>query len=98
MKSPLQIDHVRVLEINLPLRIPFQISGGTMRSRRSLIVELHSEGAVGYGESAPFEFPFYSSETIGSVYALYRDLLVDRIEGRSFSSIEEFNAALQAGV
>jgi len=98
MNNPITIDYIRILEIDLPLRIPFQISGGTMRSRRSIIVEFHSEGAIGYGESAPFEYPFYSSETIGSVKALHHDLLIERIEGKTFSSFEEFNAALQAGV
>lgn len=95
---PLKIERVRVVEIDLPLRVPFQISGGTMRSRRSLLAELHSGGAVGYGESAPFEFPFYSSETIGSVCALWEQCLIPRIEGKSFAGAAEFNAALQAGV
>ncbi len=98
MNQPLRIDRVRVVEINLPLKIPFQISGGVMRSRRSLIVEIHADGAVGYGESAPFEFPFYSSETLGSVFALYKDLLIDRIQGKSFDSIHQFDAALRLGV
>lgn len=98
MNTPLKIEHVRIREIDLPLRIPFQISGGTMRSRKSIIIELHSDGAVGYGESAPFEFPFYSSETIGSVLALYRDLLIERIEGKSFDSIESFESELRRGV
>lgn len=96
--KPIRIDQIRVLEINLPLRIPFQISGGVMRSRRSLIVELHSEGQIGYGESAPFEAPFYSSETLGSVWALWRDLLIPRLEGATFDSIEAFDAALRDGV
>lgn len=96
--STIRIDRVRLVEIDLPLRVPFRISGGTMRSRRSVVVELHAGGAVGYGESAPFEQPFYSSETTGSVLALQRDLLVGRVLGRSFRSIEEFDAALRVGV
>lgn len=96
--NALTIERVRLVEIDLPLRVPFQISGGTMRRRRSLIVELHSGGAVGYGESAPFERPFYSSETLGSVLALYNDLLIERIEGETFESIAEFVRTLGRGV
>ena len=44
---------------------PFIISGGTMTVRRSLVVVLHDDtGHVGYGESPPFELPFYSEETL----------------------------------
>lgn len=98
MPAPITIDRIRILEIDLPLRIPFQISGGTMNSRRSLIVELHSGGAVGYGESAPFEFPFYSAETFGSALALFDDLLITRIKGKSFASVQELDTALRQGV
>ncbi len=98
MADSLKIDRVIIREIELPLKIPFQISGGILRTRRSLVVELHSGGAVGYGESAPFEQPFYSSETIGSVWALYRDLFIARVTGKSFDSIELFEAELKRGV
>src|SRR2546430_12662422 len=43
------------------------ISGGRIDARRSLIVVLHDEaGHSGYGESPPFELPFYSEETLAS--------------------------------
>lgn len=96
--DPIKIDRVAIYEIDLPLRVPFQISGGVMRSRRSIVVQLHSGDHIGYGESAPFQFPFYASETIGSVLALYRDLLVERVQGQTFESIETFDATLRAGV
>ena len=73
-------------------------SNPSLRFRRSVVVELTSDGVVGYGEAAPFEFPFYSSETTGSVLALYRDLLVERVEGKTFGSVAEFNAELKRGV
>ncbi len=98
MKERLRIERVRLRELRLPLRSPFQISGGTMRVRRSLIVELESEGAVGYGEAAPFEQPFYSSETFGSALALYRELLIERLRGRAFGSVDELEAELGRGV
>jgi len=54
-----------------------------MAIRRSLIVELtDSEGNRGYGESAPFELPFYSSETFASARACLVELLLPSIIGR----------------
>ena len=51
-----------------------------MAARKSLIVELaDAEGNRGYGESAPFELPFYSSETIASARACLTDLLLPSV-------------------
>ena len=93
-----KIDAIRVRELKLPFRIPFRISQGLMPERRSLIVEMESDGVVGYGESAPGEEPFYSEETIGTVRTLYKELFLPRLVGKSFASVEEFDAELRRGV
>jgi O-succinylbenzoate synthase len=80
----------RVYEIALPLREPFRISGGALNARRSLIVELaDGAGNIGLGESAPFEAPFYSAETIASARAMLLDHLLPRLVGREFASPAE---------
>jgi o-succinylbenzoate synthase len=95
----LTIDRARLWEIALPLTTPFVISGGTMRVRRSLIVELTTRaGATGFGESAPFELPFYSSETIDSARALLTSLLLPRLVGRTLDHAAEADALLRHGV
>lgn len=98
MDEQLRVDGIVVRELRLPLRVPFRISGGAMSVRRSLVVELHSDGVIGYGESAPFEEPFYSEETLGSVLALYRDLYLPRLVGRRFASIDDLDEELRRGV
>ncbi len=98
MDEQVRIDAIRVRELTLPFRIPFRISGGVLPSRRSLIVEIVSDGVVGYGESAPNEKPFYSEETLGTVLTLYRELFLPRLVGRAFSSIDAFDLALREGV
>lgn len=92
------VDSIKLYEVNIPLKVPFQISGGTSYSRKSLIVVLSSEGFNGYGEAAPFEEPYYSSETISSVKALYGDLLFARILKKKIDSIEHINSILCSGV
>ncbi|MCS6862489.1 MAG: o-succinylbenzoate synthase [Abditibacteriales bacterium] len=92
------IERVVLYEIAIPLEIPFTISGGTLVTRKSLIVELHSEGVVGYGESAPFEAAFYSSETIDSAAALLRRWLLPRVAGKTIESIAALNDLLNADV
>jgi O-succinylbenzoate synthase len=90
---------VRLFEVALPLREPFQISGGSMAVRRSYIVELEDEaGSLGWGESAPFEAPFYSEETLASVRACLLDLLAPRVVGRTLSGPEQLHTLLGEGV
>jgi O-succinylbenzoate synthase len=93
------IRRARVYEVALPLRVPFAISGGVMAVRRSLIVELEDRsGACGYGESAPFELPFYSAETTSSAKACLRETLLPRVVGRAIGKPEDLLEVLADGV
>jgi o-succinylbenzoate synthase len=95
----MKIESAELYELTLPLREPFAISGGVMRERRSLIVVLHDdEGHTGYGESPPFELPFYSGETVASARGLLERVLLPRVVGRAFEGPEEVDAVLVPGV
>jgi O-succinylbenzoate synthase len=98
MDERVKLDAIRVRELTLPLLEPFQVSTGALRARRSWIVEIESGGAIGYGESAPNEEPFYSDETLGTVRTLYVELFLPRLVGREFASIDDFDAELRRGV
>jgi O-succinylbenzoate synthase len=79
--------------------VPFRISGGVLRIRRSLIVMLEDgEGNTGFGESAPFELPFYSGETTASALACLRDVLLPRIVGVPLTHPSEVWTLLAEGV
>src|SRR2546428_12926504 len=69
----MRIVSAELFELTLPLVEPFLISGGAITERRSLVIALHdAEGHLGYGESPPFELPFYSEETLASATDLVR--------------------------
>ena len=60
MEQRCLIERVELFEVEIPYKVPFSISGGTALKRRSLILRLtDADGYQGYGESAPFEQPFY---------------------------------------
>lgn len=92
------IDGARIVEVDIPYAIPFQISGGVSYSRKSLIIELWSDGIVGYGESAPFEAPFYSSETISSAKAMLEEWIFPRVIGKEIQSIEDINRIINDSI
>ncbi len=96
---PLDISGVRLFEVAVPLARPFRISGGTLEVRRSLIVELvDRSGARGYGESAPFEAPFYSEETLSSAKACLVEHLQPRVMGQSFDGLEAAVTDMARGI
>src|SRR3989454_820541 len=95
----MRIARADLLELTLPFLEPFIISGGRMDARRSLIVPLHDDaGHVGYGESPPFESPFYSEETLAGARDLIERVLVPRVVGMEFESPDGVDAALRHGV
>jgi O-succinylbenzoate synthase len=95
----MRIDRIDLYNLTIPLERPFVISGGVMRERRSLVVALDDgEGHVGWGESPPFELPFYSEETLAGALHLIQHVLAPRIVGRDWDGPEAVDAALRPGV
>lgn len=99
LDTPLEIAACRLYEVAVPLLEPYRLSSGSLRTRRSLIVELADRaGAVGYGESAPFERPFYSEETLYSAKACIIQHLFPRLAGEAFPSLETAVHVLERGI
>ncbi|HEX3274708.1 MAG TPA: o-succinylbenzoate synthase [Gemmatimonadales bacterium] len=95
----MRLTAIELYDLALPLSEPFVISGGTMTVRRSLVVALHDDaGHVGWGESPPFELPFYSEETIDSARLLLQRVLIPRLLQREVESPEAVDALLCDGV
>jgi O-succinylbenzoate synthase len=95
----MRVAGIELYELNLPLLEPFIISGGIMTERRSLVVVLHDgEGHIGYGESPPFELPFYSEETLAGATHLLREVLIPRVLGSEFADPGELDRLLRVGV
>ena len=95
----MRITSADLLELSIPLLEPFIISGGAITERRSLVVVLRDEGGVeGFGESPPFELPFYSEETLASARDMIGRVLLPRIVDREFGSPLELDAALRPGI
>ncbi len=95
----MSIERVELYELTLPLLEPFIISGGTMTVRRSLVVVLQDDqGNRGYGESPPFELPFYSEETLAGARDLLEHVLIPRLIRSRAHAPEAVDTVLKAGV
>jgi O-succinylbenzoate synthase len=66
----MRIDAIILRELHMPLVRPFETSFGVTRNRRVLLVEIHSEGLVGWGECTAGERPHFSGESTDSAWAV----------------------------
>lgn len=95
----MRVERIELYHLSLSLVEPFAISGGTMTHRTSLVVVLHDgEGHRGYGESPPFELPFYSEETLASARDLLERVLLPRALGAEFERAEDLDPLLRTGI
>ena len=92
------IARVELYELTLPLVEPFIISGGTMTHRRSLVVVLQDDEHEGWGESPPFELPFYSDETLAGARYLLEQVLIPRLLAASVESAKTADPVLHTGI
>jgi O-succinylbenzoate synthase len=70
-----------------------------MTVRRSLVVVLQDDqGNRGYGESPPFELPFYSEETLAGARDLLEHVLIPRLIRSRTDNPEAVDTALRIGV
>jgi O-succinylbenzoate synthase len=87
---------IRLCEIRLPLKEPFQISSGVATVRRILLVELtDTEGITVWAECVAGEHPNYSPETIDTAWLALRDWIAPRVLGRTFANPREIHGELQ---
>jgi len=92
------IERIDLYELALPLVEPFIISGGKMVERRSLVVVLRDDqGRKGFGESPPFELPFYSEETLASARYLLERVFIPRLIESDAESPEAVDELLRRG-
>ena len=95
----MSIERIELYQLTLPLVEPFIISGGTMTHRRSLVVVIQDKrGNRGYGESPPFELPFYSEETLAGAQHLLEHVLIPRLLQAQADTADAAEPILQQGV
>jgi O-succinylbenzoate synthase len=78
----------------VPLVEPFRISSGAVSEKDGIIVALHAEGLIGYGESSPMAGAFYSGDTPEKSWDELCNIVVPAILGREFECPADWNAAL----
>ncbi|UCG87526.1 MAG: o-succinylbenzoate synthase [Gemmatimonadota bacterium] len=92
----ISIERIKLCEIRLPLKEPFQISSGIATVRRILLLQLtDAEGISVWSECVAGEHPNYSPETIDTAWLAIRDWIAPRVLDRPFATPSELHHELQ---
>ncbi len=73
----MKFDKVVLRIIDMPLKKPFVTHLATVKTRKSIIVQVVDEdGCSGYGEVVAFDSPWYTEETVQTAYHMLKDYLI----------------------
>jgi O-succinylbenzoate synthase len=86
----MKIETIRLREIQMQLKSPFETSFGTVQNRRILLVEVITDGMSGWGEVTAGETPAYNAETTDTAWHVISDFIAPSLIGRSLTEASEF--------
>jgi O-succinylbenzoate synthase len=85
----IKIDRIVLREIRMPLVSFFETSFGRTYDRKIVLVEVHADGAIGWGEVTAGENPFYNEETTETSWHIIKEFVAPRVLNQELSSAGE---------
>jgi O-succinylbenzoate synthase len=90
---------VKMREVRLPLKEPFQISSGVETERRIFLLELmDADGVTTWSECVAGAFPNYSPEAIDTAWVAIREWIAPLLLGQTFESPEDVGPTLTRAI
>ncbi len=86
----MRINQVTLYHLRMPLRSPFETSFGRIHEHECILLAVHADGLVGYGECVADRDPGYAYETTGTAWHILRDFLVPAVLGQNLAGPEDF--------
>ena len=91
----MKIDSLALHHISMPLVAPFETSFGRETVRDCVIIELRSEGLIGYGECVASREPGYNYETTGTAWHILKDFITPLILGQDVKDADDFQRRVE---
>lgn len=79
----------------MPLVSAFETSFGRETNRECVIIEIHSEGLIGYGECVAARDPGYSYETAQTSIHIIKDFISGLIKGQDIKDANDFQKRVE---
>jgi o-succinylbenzoate synthase len=93
----MKLESLALYHIRIPLVTPFETSFGRIDHKECVILALHSEGIIGYGESVTEHDPGYNYETTETAWHIIKDFIAPLILGKEITSATDFQTRV-AGI
>jgi len=90
----MKIDSITLHHLSMPLVSPFETSFGRETSRECILVEIKSEGLVGYGECVSTRDPGYNYETAGTAWHILKDFILPLLLGKDIQDAADYQARI----
>jgi O-succinylbenzoate synthase len=92
----MKIDRITLHHLCMKLRSPFETSFGRIQTRDCVLLEVHSEGLIGYGECVADRDPGYSYETSETAWHILKDFLVPAVLGQDLKGPQDLQGCTGA--
>lgn len=92
----MRIDKATATHVRVPLSEPFKISSGCVAEKDAIVVEVHSDGFIGYGEASAMSGSFYSADTPDKCWKELCDTVLPAMVGQEFECPENWNLTLDS--
>lgn len=88
----MHIDRITLHHLRMPLVAPFETSFGRITDRECILIEVCSDGWIGWGETVADRDPGYAYETTGTAWHILREFLVPAVLGQDVAGPADFQA------
>ncbi|GAB4504517.1 MAG: o-succinylbenzoate synthase [Anaerolineales bacterium] len=86
----MKITSIHLYHLRMPLVSPFETSFGREIDRECILIALHAEGLIGYGECVATRDPGYNYETTGTAWHILRDFIAPLLLGQDVKDAADF--------
>ncbi len=90
----MKIERIEQFHVAMRLKSFFETSFGRTEMEEKVVVAVHADGLVGYGESPVEKNPFYSYESVETVWYVQRDHLIPMLLGQDIEHASEIPVKL----
>ena len=91
----MKIESITLHHLRMPLVSPFETSFGREVEREGVLIEIHSEGLIGYGECVATRDPGYNYETVGTAMHILKDFIAPSLLGQDVEDAADFQRRVQ---
>jgi len=86
----MKLEKIVIQHLRMPLVSHFETSFGRIFDRDCILITIHADGLVGYGECSADRDPGYAYETSGTAWHILQDFILPSIHGQDVKDPADF--------